>query len=58
LEATYGLLFDRPTPLEDGDRGLLNWLEMFGGAIMENLPKDQRGRLQERSTARGPRLPL
>ena len=25
LEATYGLLFDRPTPLEDGDRGLLNW---------------------------------
>jgi trans-aconitate methyltransferase len=47
LEATYGLLFDRPTPLEDGDRGLLNWLEMFGGAIMENLPKDQRGRLLE-----------
>jgi len=47
LEVTYGLLFDRPTPLEDGDRGLLNWLEMFGGAIMEKLPKDQRGRLLE-----------
>jgi hypothetical protein len=47
LEVTYGLLFDRPTPLEDGDRGLLNWLEMFGGAIMENLPKDQGGRLLE-----------
>ena len=42
LEVTYGLLFDRPTPLEDGDRGLRNWLEMFGGAILEKLPAGQR----------------
>jgi trans-aconitate methyltransferase len=47
LEVTYGLLFDRPTPLEDGDRGLLNWLEMFGGALMEKLSKEQRERLLE-----------
>lgn len=47
LEVTYGLLFDRPTPLEDGDRGLLNWLEMFGGVSMGNLPKDQRDGLLE-----------
>lgn len=47
LEMTYGLLFDRPTPLEDGERGLRNWLEMFGGAIMENLPKEQREALLE-----------
>jgi trans-aconitate methyltransferase len=47
LEVTYGLLFDRPTPLEDGERGLRNWLEMFGATIVENLPKDQRDRLLE-----------
>jgi trans-aconitate methyltransferase len=45
LEVTYGLLFDRPTPLEDGERGLRNWLEMFGGVIMEKLPKDHKERL-------------
>jgi trans-aconitate methyltransferase len=47
LEVTYGLLFDRPTPLEDGERGLRNWLEMFGGALTENLPKDRQARLSE-----------
>jgi SAM-dependent methyltransferase len=47
LELTYGLLFDRPTPLEDGERGLRNWLEMFGGALLENLANDQRERLLE-----------
>jgi trans-aconitate methyltransferase len=47
LEVTYGLLFDRPTPLEDGERGLRNWLEMFGGVLTENLPKDQRARFLE-----------
>jgi trans-aconitate methyltransferase len=56
LEVTYGLLFDRPTPLEDGDRGLRNWLDMFGGAILEKLPKDQRDRLLEevQNEARAP----
>jgi trans-aconitate methyltransferase len=47
LELTYGLLFDRPTALEDGEHGLCNWLEMFGGALTENLPRDQQGRLLE-----------
>jgi trans-aconitate methyltransferase len=47
LDVTYGLLFDRPTPLEDGERGLRNWLEMFGGAIMDNLSNGQRQKLLE-----------
>jgi trans-aconitate methyltransferase len=42
LEVTYAILFDRPTPLEDGDRGLRNWLEMFGGAFLEKLSPEQR----------------
>jgi trans-aconitate methyltransferase len=41
LEVTYAILFNRPTPLEDGDRGLRNWLAMFGSAFTEKLSPDQ-----------------
>lgn len=33
IEVTYAILFDRPTPLDDGERGLRNWLDMFGAAF-------------------------
>ena len=42
LEVTYSLLFDRPTPLEEDENGLRNWLMMFGGAIFEQLTESQR----------------
>lgn len=42
LEVTYGILFERPTPLEDGERGLRNWIEMFCGLILDKLPAAQR----------------
>jgi len=42
LEVTFAKLFERPTPLEDGERGLRNWLEMFGSAFLEKLPADMR----------------
>jgi trans-aconitate methyltransferase len=42
LEVTYAILFDRPTPLEDGERGLRNWLNMFGGSFLGQLSADQR----------------
>jgi SAM-dependent methyltransferase len=42
LEATYTTLFDRPTPLEDGERGLRNWLNMFGGSFLDKLAPEQR----------------
>ncbi|MBW4431507.1 MAG: methyltransferase domain-containing protein [Pelatocladus maniniholoensis HA4357-MV3] len=29
LEVTYATLFDRPTPLESGNTGMANWLQMF-----------------------------
>ena len=38
LEVTYALLFDRPTPLEDGENGLRTWLNMFGGSLVSKLP--------------------
>lgn len=47
FEVTYALLFDRPTPLDDGERGLRNWIEMFGASFAEGLPDTKRGRLKE-----------
>lgn len=47
LEVTYATLFDRPTPLEDGSRGLHNWLDMFGGAIAGKLPPDLQDKLKD-----------
>ncbi len=45
FEVTHATLFDRPTSLDDGERGLRNWLEMFGSAIVEGLPDAARERL-------------
>ncbi|HET7105403.1 MAG TPA: methyltransferase domain-containing protein [Candidatus Acidoferrum sp.] len=45
FEVTDAVLFDRPTPLDDGIRGLRNWLEMFGGSFVEGLPAAARENL-------------
>ncbi len=42
FEVTYAVLFDRPTPLEDGDAGMANWIEMFAGRFLSGLSGDQR----------------
>ncbi len=41
LEVTFATLIDRPTPLNDGERGLENWLRMFGNELWAGLPIDQ-----------------
>jgi SAM-dependent methyltransferase len=45
FEVTHAALFDRPTPLDDGARGLRNWLEMFGKSFVEGEPESTRERL-------------
>jgi trans-aconitate methyltransferase len=47
LEVTYATLFDRPTPLEDGARGMRNWLEMFGEVLLEKVKPEERERVVE-----------
>jgi trans-aconitate methyltransferase len=47
LEVTYSALFDRPTPLEDGERGLRNWLAMFAGILEEKVPANLRGQFKQ-----------
>lgn len=42
LEVTFALLFERPTPLEDGEEGLRNWIRMFGASFLLGIsPKKQ-----------------
>lgn len=42
LEVRQAVLFDRPTPLEDGGRGLRAWMEMFGAALLRRVPKEKQ----------------
>ncbi|KAG7350491.1 type 11 methyltransferase [Nitzschia inconspicua] len=37
IEATSAVLYDRPTPLDDGKNGMKNWLNMFGGPLLDNF---------------------
>lgn len=42
LAVRYATLFDRPTPLEEGERGLRLWLEMFAGDLFDTLSPSRR----------------
>jgi trans-aconitate methyltransferase len=42
FEVTQASLFDRPTPLQDGDAGLRNWLRMFANGILSHIPPKQQ----------------
>ncbi|MGA2720579.1 MAG: SAM-dependent methyltransferase, partial [Candidatus Acidiferrales bacterium] len=38
LEVRQAALFERPTRLEDGEKGLEAWLRMFRRVILDRLP--------------------
>lgn len=42
LEVCEAALFERPTELEDGDRGLATWITMFATAFLEHVPEPRR----------------
>lgn len=42
FEVTFAALFDRPTALEDGERGIQNWLEMFASGLFEGIPAEAK----------------
>ena len=42
LAVRYATLFDRPTALEEGERGLRLWLEMFASSLLESVSPDQK----------------
>jgi trans-aconitate methyltransferase len=45
FEVTFALLFDRLTPLEDGEEGLRNWVRMFGTSFCSDLTTEKQEEL-------------
>jgi trans-aconitate 2-methyltransferase len=41
FSVTYAALFDRPTPLEGGDKGMRDWIQMFDN-LLTGVPMDHR----------------
>ncbi len=37
FDVGYAVLFDRPTPLQGGSAGMVNWIEMFAGGLLSGL---------------------
>jgi trans-aconitate methyltransferase len=44
---TYARYFERPTPLEGGEAGMKNWLEMFANNVLDNVPPESRSAVTE-----------
>ena len=42
FDVTHAVIFDRPTPLENGDAGMANWIRMFGSRFLEKLSNAQQ----------------
>jgi trans-aconitate methyltransferase len=42
LDVRSAFLFERPTPLEDGEMGLRNWIQMFGERVFRNVSDDMK----------------
>ncbi len=49
LDVRSALLFDRPTPLEDGEMGLRNWIQMFGERVLRDVPGDMKQQVLART---------
>ncbi len=44
----FAIAFPRPTPLDDGERGLANWIQMFAGCALSAVPVEQQPELIKR----------
>ncbi|MBA3923865.1 MAG: methyltransferase domain-containing protein [Nostocaceae cyanobacterium] len=47
FDVSYAALLDRPTPLDGGDRGLANWMQMFASRFLEGLSSNQQTELTQ-----------
>ena len=46
---TYAIYFERPTPLEGGENGMKNFLEMFANNVLDGFPPEKRGEVIEKA---------
>ena len=52
IEVLSAHLFDRPTVLEQGPAGMANWLRMFGGILLQEVPVERKDQVIEEIVAR------
>ncbi|MEG4284018.1 methyltransferase domain-containing protein [Microcoleus sp. A006_D1] len=52
FEVSYAVLFDRPTLLEGGSAGMVNWIEMFAGDFLSGLSPEVRAAKLSRRESR------
>jgi trans-aconitate methyltransferase len=45
FRVSYAAHFDRPTLLEEGERGLENWMEVFANNFFNSVPESSRSRI-------------
>jgi trans-aconitate methyltransferase len=50
FRVTYAIHFDRKTPLQDGDKGVAKWIEMFGSQYFTGIPEGERPQLLKEIT--------
>ncbi len=42
LQLIFATIFERPTPLEDGEQGIKNWIKMFANSFFQTIPADKQ----------------
>jgi len=47
FDVTFAVLFDRLTPLEEGENGMRNWIKMFAGVFLAVVSAERQGRFLE-----------
>ncbi len=45
FQLKFARLFERPTPLEAGEKGLRNWIKMFASCFFEGIPSEQQNKI-------------
>jgi len=51
MRVDWAACYDRPTPLEGGDRGLQIWLDIFAGGILGALTTEEEAEVRSRTEA-------
>ena len=52
LAVQMALLFDRPTKLEEGEKGLRNWIQMFGDRIFASVSEEVKQQVLQQTEQR------
>jgi Trans-aconitate methyltransferase len=52
FRVTYAVHFDRPTPMEDGERGLHHWLAAYAGSFFAPFTESEKADLFDKIAAR------